>query len=159
MVHFEIYDAESEVGLAVDMPTAASKSESSLRRGRPFILSVASDSHAFAHALAPSTSAISSAVRPYRSYTSRSASSLQHVVKGQLGVPHNLVEDSFPQIAFAVDRESRPAPVGMNEDRMASRLPVQGKATPLQDGNHKAGIERRKLRGHTATRTLWERTS
>src|SRR3989442_10467059 len=131
MVHFEIYDAESEVGLAVDMPTGASKSESSLRRGRPFILSVASDSHPFAHALAPSTSAISSAVRPYRSYTGRSASSLQHVVKGQLGVPHNF--DSFPQIAFAVDRDSRPAPVGMNEDGMASRLPVQGKATPLQD--------------------------
>jgi len=73
------------------------------------------------------------------------ASPLHHVVKGKLGIPHNLAEDSFPQIAFAVDRDSRPAPVGMNEDGMASRLPVQGKATPLQDGNHLPGIERRKL--------------
>src|SRR2546422_2453151 len=29
----------------------------------------------------------------------------------------------------------------------------------LQDGNHLAGIERRKLRGHTTTRTLCEPTS
>jgi hypothetical protein len=86
---------------------------------------------AIAHALASSTSAISLAVRPYRSYTSRSASSPHHVVKGQLGVPHNLVEESFPQIAFAVDGDSRPAPVGMNEHGMASRLAVQGKAAPL----------------------------
>ena len=69
------------------------------------------------------------------------ASPLHHVVKGKLGIPHNLAEDSFPQIAFGVDRHSRPAPVGMNEDGMASRLPVQGKATPFQDGNHLPGIE------------------
>ena len=69
------------------------------------------------------------------------ASSLRHVVNGQLGVPHNLVEDAFPQIAFAVDGESRPAPVGMNEHGMASRLAVQGKAAPLKDGNQLAGIE------------------
>ena len=73
--------------------------------------------------------------------------------------PHNLVEDSFPQIPFAVDRDSRPAPVGMNEDGRASRLPVQGKATPFRDRNHLAGIERRKLSGQTATRTLCEPAS
>ena len=131
VVQFEIYNAESEVGLAVDMPAVASKSESGLWSNRPFILYLVSDRYAIAQAFAPSTSAISLAVRPYRSYTSRSASSLQHVVKGQVGVPHNLVEDSFPQIAFAVDRDSRPAAVGMNEHGMASRLAVQGKAAPL----------------------------
>jgi hypothetical protein len=119
----------------------ASKSESNLWSNRPFILSVVLDTHAVAHALAPSTSPISSAVKPYMSCTSGSASFLQHVVKGQFGVPHNLVEDSFPQVALAMDRDSRSPPVGMNEDGMASRLPVQGKATPLQDGNHLAGIE------------------
>jgi len=68
-------------------------------------------------------------------------SSLQHVVKGQFGVPHNLVEDSFPQIAFAMDRDGRPAPVRMDEDSMAPRLTVQGKATSLENGNQLAGIK------------------
>jgi len=58
-----------------------------------------------------------------------------------------------------MDRNSRPAPVGMNEDRMATRLPVQRKAVSIEDGNELAGIEGRKLWAHTATRTLWEPTS
>jgi len=47
-------------------------------------------------------------------------SSPHHVAKGEIGVPHYLLEESFPQIVLAVDRDSRPAPIGMNEDGMAS---------------------------------------
>ena len=59
VVQFEVYHADLEVGLAVDIPTDATKSESSLWSDRPFILSVVSNSHAFAHALAPSNTTIS----------------------------------------------------------------------------------------------------
>jgi hypothetical protein len=48
------------------------------------------------------------------------ASSLHHVVKGQLGIAHDLPKEAFPQITLTVDRDSRPAPVGMNEDSVAS---------------------------------------
>ena len=86
-------------------------------------------------------------------------SPLHHVVKSKLRIPHDLAKDSFAQIAFAVDRDSGSAPVGMNEDRMASGLPIQREAVPIEDGNDLAGIEGGKLWTHTATRTLWEPTS
>lgn len=97
--------------------------------------------------------------KPNRSSACELASSLYHVVKSKLRIPHNLAEDSFAQIAFAMNGDSGPAPVGMNEDRMASRLAVEGKAALIENGNDLAGIEGRKLWTHTATRTLWEPTS
>jgi len=69
------------------------------------------------------------------------ALSVQRVVISELRIPHDLAKESFAKIAFAVDRDSGSAPVGMNEDRMASRLPVQREAVPIEDGNDLAGIE------------------
>jgi hypothetical protein len=85
VVRFEIYDAEWEIGLAVDILTAASKSESSLRSSRPFVLPVVSDSHALAHALASSTTAIplaASARRRSEQYRRRPSPSGQNRKSG-----------------------------------------------------------------------------
>jgi hypothetical protein len=94
-----------------------------------------------------------------RTLISAPALSVHHVVKGDLRIPHDLAKDTFAQIALAVDRDSGPAPVGMNEDRMASRLSIQHEAVTIENGNDLAGIEGRELWAHTATRTLWEPTS
>jgi hypothetical protein len=74
VVQLRICGAESQAGWAPDIPAVASKSEYTLWTRRPDTLQVVPAHDGTAYRPAPSTRAISSAVKPYGSYTSRSIS-------------------------------------------------------------------------------------
>ena len=77
------------------------------------------------------------------------------LILGQSRITQDLFHEAAPEIAIAMDRNGRPATVGMPEDDMAAALPDPLEAMLLESSKDLTCGESRKPWAHTATFT-WE---
>ena len=81
------------------------------------------------------------------------------IVHGEVGVPHDLPQESPAERPARVHRHRRSTAISMAEDHVATALTDCDEAMAVKDRKHLLPAQSRQVRAHTATRTLVAPTS